>query len=355
MSPRILIMLLVCVLCPCARSQEASADSWSNVFGNVNTKDLDAAYATRRAASQELAGNAVFDTPNIATALRFSPKWVIAIARISSVQLPKDANGRTAITFHVEQLLRGKSRVTDFDVESRWNPNKVAEPMVFNDPNYSETALDKSEPKAGNRYILGYSLQDYGIYKFLFVPSVVDLQDPGQAELVANVRRFLQLDADAAQYGDETYLTMLDDKLPWVRDIAMYRLSDSGSCYKSPECAARFEAVVRRELQSDVPNERGEAIGWLVWVDSVAREEKKHLLPDSTVSALLDDAAKDRNVILGDEAFQYSEMFKVYRTGSPGDCYEIVPMLRKSVHWNSKHGPVANEHLSYTYGCIPPK
>jgi hypothetical protein len=44
-----------------------------------------------------------------------------------------------------------------------------------------------------------------------------------------------------------------------------------------------------------VPDERGEAIGWLVWVDSVARVEKKHLLPDSTLSALLDDAVKDRN------------------------------------------------------------
>ena len=48
-------------------------------------------------------------------------------------------------------------------------------------------------------------------------------------------------------------------------------------------------------------------------------------------------------------------MSKVYRTGSPGDCYEIVPILRKAVHWNSAHGQVPNEHLSYTYGCIPSK
>ena len=180
MSPRILIMLLVCVLCPCAQSQQPSADPWSKVFGDLNTKDLDAAYATRSTASRGLAINTAFDTPSIATALRFNRNWQIAIASITSVQLPRDANARTAITFHVEQLLRGKSRVTDFDVESRWNPKKV-EPPIFFDPNYSETALDKSEPKVGNRYILGYSLQDYGLYKFLFVPSVVDLQDPAQA------------------------------------------------------------------------------------------------------------------------------------------------------------------------------
>jgi len=34
-------------------------------------------------------------------------------------------------------------------------------------------------------------------------------------------------------------------------------------------------AAVKRDLQSDVPNERGEAIDWLIWVDSVAKQEKK--------------------------------------------------------------------------------
>ena len=356
MSPCILMMLLACMLCPYAWSQQASAGSRSELFGSLNSKELDAARATRKAAYEELAGNAAFDTPNIACALQFSPDWLIAIARISSVQLPKDADGRTAITFHVEQLLNGKSRVRNFEVESRWNPHKKkAEPLFFEDPNYSETALDKSEPKVGNRYILGYSLQDYGLYKFLFVPGVVDLQDPAQAEVVANVKRFLKLDAEAAVRGDETYLAMLDDKLPWFRNIAVSRLTDSHSCYKSPQCAERFEAALKRELRSDVPNERGEAIGWLVWVDSVARTEKKHLLPDSTLGALFNEAVKDRNVALGDEAFEAREEFKVYRTGSPGDCYEIVPMLRKSVHWRSKHDQVPNEHLSYTYGCIPSK
>ena len=58
----------------------------------------------------------------------------------------------------------------------RIHPSKE-EPLFFTDFNYRETALDKSEPKVGNRYILGYTL-DYGVEKYVFVPGVVDLQDP---------------------------------------------------------------------------------------------------------------------------------------------------------------------------------
>ncbi|HMG86604.1 MAG TPA: hypothetical protein VK574_12810 [Terracidiphilus sp.] len=151
-----------------------------------------------------------------------------------------------------------------------------------------------------------------------------------------------------------------DDKVPWIRDIAVHRLTNSDSCNASPQCAERFAAAVKRELQSDVPNERREAIGWLIWVDSVAKLEKKRgryadglpILSDLMLRTLLDEASQDRNVEVGDQAFQARELFDVYRNGSQGDCFEIVPALRKAAHWNTKHDPVP-VGLTYTYGCIP--
>jgi hypothetical protein len=103
---------------------------------------------------------------------------------IAGVQLPKDATSRTIVTFHVEQFLRGESNVLVFNVESHWN----------------------------SRYILGYTL-DYGVDKFIFVLGAVDLQDPGQAEMIAHVRRFL-LESEAGLSGFETYLDALMTGFP---------------------------------------------------------------------------------------------------------------------------------------------
>lgn len=357
---RIFVMFVAGALCPCGWSQQASEGPGLNELDSRDSEPLAAVVASRKAAHDELAQRAAdFDTPGIANALEFKQHWLIVTAKISSVQLPTDPKAQTIIAFHVEQLLRGESAVTDFNVESHWNPRKE-EPLIMANFNYRETALDKSEPKAGNRYILGYTL-DYGMEKFVFVPGVVDLEDPAQDEMAANVRRFLSLDAESGLRGDETYLDALDDKVPWIRDIAVHRLTDSASCNASPQCAVRFEAAVERELRSDVPNEREEAIAWLIWVDSVAKLEKKRsghvgglpILPDSRLRALLDEAVQDRNVELGDRAFQARETFDVERNGSPGDCFEIVPALRKAALWQGKHDPVKIDYLGYSYGCIP--
>lgn len=246
-------------------------------------------------------------------------------------------------------------------MESRWNSIKEEHPIVT-DLNYRETALDKSEPKVGNRYILGYTL-DYGVAKSVFVLGVVDLQDPTQPEMIASVKRFLNLESEASLRGFETYLEALDDRLPWIRDIAVHRLTYSNDCNGSPACAERFSAAVRRGLQSDTPNERQEAVHWLIWVDSVSKAEKKRkgyerglpVLPDSTLRVLFDSAINDRNVAIGDEAFQYREMFDFDRSGSPGECFVIVPALRKSAHMRSQEQPPfpPGFPLTYTYGCLP--
>ena len=354
-------VVLLAVLIFASSGWSQNVTEGASVFGNLSAKELDGILASRTAAHKELAEkSATFDPPDIAIALG-AERYLIVIAKINSVQLPTVANAHTIVTFHVEQFLRGESQVTDFSVESHWNPNK--EQLLFTVvSNYRETALDKSEPKAGNRYILGYTLE-YGVEKYVFVPSVVDLQDPAQAEMIANVKRFLDLETEAGLRGFATYLEALDDKVPWIRDIAVHRLTYSDACNASSICRETFSAAVKRQLQSNSPNERGEAIGWLIWIDSVSKQERKRkryveglpILPDSELRVLLEAAVQDRNVELGDRAFQAREMFDFHRNGSSGECIELVAPLRKSVRWPSKHDPVPTAYPSYTYACIPPQ
>ncbi len=339
------------------------ADRRRNVFGDLSAARMDPIFESRQGAQKELAAHSnAFKTPNIAGPLE-RPPYLIAMARIASFQFPAADPPRTQIGFHVERFIRGDSKLTDFVVESRWEPtvapSKEEEPVIGN---YRLTALDRAEPKVGRLYILGYRL-DQSEGKPVFVPGVIDMQDPEQAKLRLDVERFLAMESDARRVGPALYLDAMDDEAPWIRDIAVHRLTSLSTCESSPNCAARFLSIVERRLQSDNPNERQEALGWLVWADSVARSPQRgHLdglpiLPDSVIRSLLSAAIQDRNPLLGDLAFEYREMFDMYRTEPSGECFEIVPALRKSAHWPSGQHDIlpVGFPVSYSYGCIPPQ
>jgi hypothetical protein len=340
----------------------------ANVFGDLSEERMSLVFESRRVAEKELAEQSVaFETPNIANPLEW-PAYLIAIARITAVQMSDTANTpRTKISFHVEQFLRGESQTADFDVESRWTRESTAEggqttPVFAH--NYRYTALDRSEPKVGARYILGYSLA-YGGGKLVFVPGVIDMQDLGRTQLIGDMERFLTIETEAGPSNFVPYLKALDDVVPWIRDIALHRLTGSASCNTSPVCAKSFSAAVERQLQSSMPNERQEAVDWLTWVDSVSRSggegstriDGLPVLSDSAIRELLSSAIQDRNVAIGDRAFQEREMFDMFRTGPPGECFAIVPALRKSAHWLSgEHDLLPTGFpVAYMTGCIPPR
>jgi|GEM_PF-3175382 len=337
-----------------------------SIFGDLSPEQLKAIHESRRLAQEQLNRQSpAFETPNIATALEF--RWyLIAIAKIVAVQLPDGSTPKTIVRFHVEQLIKGNEQVADFDVESQWIPGPPApgDGPFFAVSNYRPTALDRSEPTIGNRYILGFTLA-YSTGKFVSVPGVIDLEDHSQSELIGSMQRFLTIDSSAERSGFAPYLVMLEDKAPWIRDIAVHRLTSSEACNASPICEEKFSEVVKRQLRSDSPNERQQTVDWLVWIDSVSRNEGPRkgmvdglpLLPDSKIRVLLNEAIEDPNLSIGDRAFQYREEFDFYRTKSPGDCFTIVPSLRKSTHWHSgETNPVpALFPLNYTYGCMPPR
>ena len=105
----------------------------------------------------------------------------------------------------------------------------------------------------------------------------------------------------------------------------------------------------RHSSQSSLPNERRQAVDWLVWVDSVSRQDSKRrgfadgmpVLPDSAIRSLFTAAVQDENAAIGDEAFEYREMSEQER-GQPGECYTIIPALRKTLRTPSAE----TEHLT---------
>lgn len=324
----------------------------SHVFGDLTDARISSIFESRRLAHQELVAQSTkFKSPDIAVALSV-PSYLIAIATITSVHLPDGRSlPRTQISFHVEQFLRGESRVTDFDVESRWIPNPPKDHILEYSINSRPTVLDRSEPKKGDRYILGYT-PDFTEGKTVFIPSAIDVQDPTQTRLIGDVEQFLTIESAAAGSGFEPYLAALDSSIPWIRQIAVQRLTSSDACNASPVCAQRFSTVVRRQLQSKVPNERLEASGWMVWIESVSRWKSLQkgwhdglpVLPDSAIRELWDTATGDPNVYIGDEAFARREMFDFDRVGKPGECIEIVPALRKSAHWHAGEHDYSGQH-----------
>jgi hypothetical protein len=187
------------------------------IVGTFSPEQLNAINESRRLAREELnRQSSVFKTPDIAIALE-PGFYLIAIAKIISVQLPDASTPKTIVRFHVEQLIRGDGPLADFDVESQWAPTPPSQSDVpiTEVSNYRPTALDFSEPKVGNRYVLGFTLA-YKSDRFVYVPGVIDLQDPGQTELIGGMQRFLAIDSSAGRSGFAPYLAALEDKAPWI-------------------------------------------------------------------------------------------------------------------------------------------
>jgi hypothetical protein len=342
----------------------------AHVFGDLSELRLSSLLESRQLARKELTGQSTtFATPDIAAALGFE-QYLIAIARITGVY-PANGNSlpRTRIAFRVDQFLRGRSDREDFEVESKWTPVPPVPDAggVSFGGNDRMTALDRSEPKIGDRYLLGYTPDYSQAGKPLFVLGVVDMQDPDQARLLADVQKFLTMES-AAGARFEPFLDALDSPIPWVRQIAVHRLSFSDACNASAVCAERFSSVVRRQMGSKIPDERLETSNWMVWIDSVSRnysrarqlQDGMPILPDSLIRQLWNAAIDDPNVYIGDEAFQRRELFDFNRAGSPGDCIQIVPALRKSAHWFHANSAAyrpnllpANFPLGSSTSCLP--
>jgi len=353
------IILLFTVFIGTGKLPSQQPEVGTTVLGKFSAAQLSLISESRRAAYQEI-GDSSLAKPDIAVALE-SPYAVIAIAEIVGAEPSNNGPGPgTRIRFHVEQFLRGESELTEFEVESQRTATPPTK-QVLSNAFAHQTVLDRSEAKVGNRYILGYS-PAFAQGKSVHVDGAIDLQEPSQASLIADMEAFLAIESAAGESGFVPYLEALDSSIPWIQDIAVHRLSESDACNISPECAQRFSAAVHRQLQSTRPAERLKAIFWIVWVDSISRSSIRKdwpdglpILRDSTMRALLTAELEDPNLYVGDEAFNQLESSAFQRARTPGSCIDVIPPLRRSIHWSSgEQNPVPSVFpLTYSQSCLP--
>ena len=93
-------ILLSAVLLAATPSRSQEPIEGANVFGDLSAARMDPIFESRQTAQEELAADsAAFRTPNIAGPLEY-PSYLIAVARIVSVQFPTGDRPRTQIGFH---------------------------------------------------------------------------------------------------------------------------------------------------------------------------------------------------------------------------------------------------------------
>jgi hypothetical protein len=345
MRPPLLVPALFFAVAIPLRAQEPPAES--KFFSDVSPEQLRAINESRATAQNELyAGQGPYAFPDIAIPL-FDPTSFIAIVEVTAVKFPEAPNvPRPLVDLHVEQFLRGSTEKTELQAESRWTPPPANGLRTFFSSGPVRTTFDLTEPKAGNRFLVGFT-SDIGRGK-AYITGAINLYDPDQVRLVPDVQRFLAIEAAAGDYNVAPFLSALDDPLPWIRDLAAQRLVRSASCVADPACQSAFFAEVQKFLRSTKPADRWEALQWLSI--PVPMADGTPTLSESRVRDVLVAAQSDSNLWIGDEAFRKTELLDFSHNAKPGDCISVVPQLRRSIHWKTGESDIS--HMPGTTICM---
>jgi hypothetical protein len=180
---------------------------------------------------------ASYEAPDIASPLS-DPLSFIAIVTVTGVKFPERSGiPYPLINLHVEQLLRGASEQTELQAESRWRrPRSEYDEGRFLDfGGLPGTAFDYTEPKVGNRFLVGYPFLDVD-RGTAHIFGAIDLSDHDQALIVPDVQRFLGIEFAAGNSNFAPFVAALNDSVPWIRDLSASRLVQSDACDNSSVC-----------------------------------------------------------------------------------------------------------------------
>jgi hypothetical protein len=346
----------------------------SKVVSILSDDDLRAITEPRQRASAEFeAAFAKIRPPDISKPLA-DPQDMIAIVTVTGV-IASGADGYPLprVEMRVEEMLRGAFRERLIHARSSWSPpapelkpiptsdglphGKI---QIYFSSRAPTTLFDETEPRSGNRYVLGYSRIDCD--GGMFVNGAVNLDDPKQAQLLPDVERFLAAEASASLGNVGELVNGLNDTARWIRDLSAQRLVRSDECNVTPSCQAAIVDAAGRLIKSTDLGDRWEALTWLEWISQPigSRMSGPNGLPPMSGAAfrqLLVAAISDSNLVVGDKAFGQLELFDFYHHSGPGDCIEYVPALRKSARWTAeetKGVTIGTEYnLSFGFACNP--
>jgi hypothetical protein len=335
--------LLVCgILRTSPLSAQQDTPPQSKLLNGISSAEVKAIQESRRKADQELFSNHDYDPPEIASSLG-DPDCLIAIARVTSVAAEENpVSPGLNVELEIEQLLRGSSDKTHIYVVSRWRPPPPPGSGVYvlgRLPN----ALDRTEPKVGNRYLIGYNLDMLGYQGTkAWFRGGMDFNVSDQTRTLAEVRHFLDIESDAGASDLSPFITALNDPIHWIRDLVAQRLANSDACHSSSACGDALLSHAHELLHSKTARERYEGLQWLQPLVAATRKHRAGSSMDNdTLRDLLVSAISDPNVRIGDRAFEDLAVRDFYRNATPGQCLEVIAPLRRSAVWNydeSKNG-----------------
>ncbi len=325
----------------------------SKVVSVLSADEIRAVTEPRQKATAEFdAAFSKIRPPDISKALA-EPQNLIAIVTVTRVKTPGEGGSPyPRVEMHIDEMLRGVPREWVIHAQSMWlPPAPEIKPIPTADGlphgkiqisfsgGHPTTTFDDTEPKVGNRYVLGYSRVDWN--GWMFVSGAIYLGDPGQAQLFTEVQRFLAAEVSAGSNNITPFMDGLSDQVRWIRDLSARRLAQSDKCNATPSCQEALVAAAGRLLQSQNLGDRWEALTWLEWISQPLgnRMSGPNGLPPMSGAAfreLLVAAVSDTNLVIGDKAFGELALFDFYHGSGPGDCVEYVPALRKSARWTAE-------------------
>lgn len=320
----------------------------SKIAEGVPAAEIDAIRESRRIARDELFKNhSQYDPPRIASSLEF-PSVLIAVAKLTSVE-PQDKTGwpYLKVELEIQQFWRGHSENTHISAASRWSPPSEGKLHFWSGS--QPTALDVTEPKPGNLYLIGYRLPSGGSSN-VGLDGAIDFNVPSQGHTFAEIQHYLAIDAAAGDANFAPFVAALDDQIPWIRDLALHRLATSDACRASPACGEAIIARIRELLRSQEARERWEAVQWLQYLRRPRVDQTTPSINGETLHALLSAEMSDPNPVIGDQAFSFLTQWKSL---DPGQCLEIIPELRKTAVWDFAEvkGRTVNSPLTSSMTC----
>jgi hypothetical protein len=329
----------------------------SNVVPRLTAEQIRAIKEPREKAFTEIFSNyAPYALPSISNAL-YDTRNIVAVVRVTRVTPPTTTGDPyEVVDMHIEQVLRGVPRSTEVHAESHWlPPPKNGLPLVGR---LGLTPFDNPEPKVGGRYIIGYSIYypDGGAY----IPGAFNLDFPDQDHVIAELKRFIGVEeaADGENFGP--FVSALGDQTPWIRDLSAQRLIMSDSCNAAPTCQQAVLAAANRLLHSKIAAERWEALAWLEVVSAPIGDGKSGPngltpLANTSVRDLWISTVSDPNLMIGDKAFEQLALYDFFRDSRSGECIEVLPQLRKSVHRTPEEAKNGTSSSGFTVSsvCIP--
>jgi hypothetical protein len=250
------------------------------------------------------------------------------------------------LTLVVEKALLG-TPLGKFPTECRWSDH----PWPLRPPANAQ----RIKPQAGKRILASLGGQNSPIS----FRGILDLDNPAEAAFLPQALAMAKMDADATTSGPSVYERGLANENAVVRDLALQRLLHTKECLAHWHCEESVLAEVRQLLANKNPNDRMEAVRWLGDLSELIQpcQVRSCAAPEfhsEPVRELLLKSVEDKNVAIGDQAFQCLATLDFHKKENAGYCEEIVPALRMVDRFPFGGGHSIGGSLNGASTCMAP-